>query len=253
MSQSLASQSPQPITNLTVGSHLCFFYETEREHRAVLTSFLREGLERGEKVIYLADAHEPAVVVDYLHNQRGLGRYLADRQLTTINAEGLYLSGGSFLPENVITRLWEETERALAEGFAGLRVTGEMTWAQRQAPGSERLAEYEAKLSDFFSTNKCTALCQYPQRSFEPELLLDIVVAHPLLAVGEACYPNNCYLPPAQFLRGSLRQAAGRRWLQSVAGPASSAHEDRPLKREAFDAILDALRRAPRSNPPTDP
>jgi len=46
----------------------------------------------------------------------------------------------------MIALLRSQTERALAEGYAALRVTGEMSWASRDLPGSERLIDYEAKL-----------------------------------------------------------------------------------------------------------
>jgi hypothetical protein len=50
----------------------------------------------------------------------------------------------------MIALLESETEQALADGYAALRVTGEMGWALRGLPGSERLIEYEAKLNRFF-------------------------------------------------------------------------------------------------------
>lgn len=47
--------SPRTMADLRPGEHLCLLHETEEEHRAVLTLFLRQGLERGEKVLYVAD------------------------------------------------------------------------------------------------------------------------------------------------------------------------------------------------------
>ena len=48
------------------GNHIGWLYETEEDHRAVLTPFLREGLERGEKVSYIMDAHTAETIVGYL-------------------------------------------------------------------------------------------------------------------------------------------------------------------------------------------
>jgi len=53
-------------------------------------------------------------------------------------------------------------EGALADRFAGLRVTGQMTWALRDLPGTGRLLEYEARINDFLPGSRCLALCQYP-------------------------------------------------------------------------------------------
>ena len=47
--------SPNTLADLKPGNHLCCLYETEEEHRAVLTLFLRQGLEKGEKVFCIVD------------------------------------------------------------------------------------------------------------------------------------------------------------------------------------------------------
>ena len=36
--------------------HLCSIYESQQEHFAVAVSFIRIGLDRGEKCVYIADA-----------------------------------------------------------------------------------------------------------------------------------------------------------------------------------------------------
>lgn len=41
----------EALSNLQPGDHLCGLDETEKEHRAWLTHFWRQGLERGEKVL----------------------------------------------------------------------------------------------------------------------------------------------------------------------------------------------------------
>jgi uroporphyrinogen-III synthase len=54
------------IDELRPGDHLCCIYETEGEHRAVLTPFLRRGLERGERVFYIVDDRTAEQILRYL-------------------------------------------------------------------------------------------------------------------------------------------------------------------------------------------
>lgn len=54
------------ISKLKPGDHLCCIYETEEEHRALLTPYLRQGLERNEKVVYIVDARTAETVLGYL-------------------------------------------------------------------------------------------------------------------------------------------------------------------------------------------
>jgi len=56
---------PHSLQDLEPGDHLCCIYDTEEEHRAVVTPFLADGLDRGEKVLYIVDAHTVEAVVGY--------------------------------------------------------------------------------------------------------------------------------------------------------------------------------------------
>lgn len=200
--------APQTIANLEPGDHLCCLYETEEEHRALLTPFLRQGLERGQKVLYVVDARTAETVLAYLRDD-GLAvePYLSSGQLVVLTAAETYLRDGSFDPERMIALLRAETERALAEGYTALRATGEMTWMLRGLPGSERLIEYEARLNTCLPGSRCLAICQYDRRCFAPALLLDVLTTHPLAVVGSAVYENLYYIPPEDYL-GTDRAAA---------------------------------------------
>jgi PAS domain S-box-containing protein len=184
----------------------------------VLTPFLRQGLERGEKVLYIVDARTAEAVIGYLQDE-GLDAesYLAGGQLTILTADDAYLKQGAFDPDGMIALLRTETEQALAEGYAALRVTGEMTWALRGLPGSERLIEYEAKLNEFFPGSKCLAICQYDRRAFAPPLLLDVLSTHPTAVVGTEVCDNFYYMPPAQFLGHDPLAAQLRSWVEKLA------------------------------------
>jgi len=206
------------IADLKPGDHLCCLYETEEEHRAVLAPFLRQGLERGEKVVYIIDAHTAGTVLGYLRED-GLDvePYLARGQLSILTVGDAYMREGVFDPDGMVALLQAETERALAEGYSALRVTGEMSWALRGLPGSERLIEYETRLNGFFPGSKCLAICQYDWQHFDPAVLLDVLRAHPIAVVGTAVYDNFYYMPAAEFLGGDLPAAELRRCVQNLA------------------------------------
>ncbi|MBC7262201.1 MAG: MEDS domain-containing protein, partial [Chloroflexi bacterium] len=142
------TRSHPGLQEFAPGQHVCFIYETDEEYRALLSLFLQQGLERGEKVVYIADVHDPATILGYLQNDGiDAAPYVASGQFSILTPEETYLQGGNFDPERMIARLQAETEQALTEGYSALRITGEMTWALRPLPGSERLVEYEAKLN----------------------------------------------------------------------------------------------------------
>ena len=97
------------IKDLEPGAHLCFLYETEEEHRALVTRYLRHGLERGEKVIYVADTRPADVILDYLQDDGvPVKPYLTSGQLAIRTASDIYLQGGVFDPDKKIASLRRE-------------------------------------------------------------------------------------------------------------------------------------------------
>jgi len=236
---------PRTIADLGPGDHLCCLYETEEEHRAVLTPFLRQGLERGEKVVYFVDAHTAETILGYLRDDGlDLEPHLTSGQLAILTRDDAYLREGIFDPEAMITLLRSETGQALAEGYPALRVTSEMTWTLRGLPGSDRLIEYEARLSESFPDSKCLIICQYDQRRFDPEVLLDVLRTHPIAVVGTEVYDDFYYMPPAQMLGSDLPAAELRRWVQNLA-ERKQAEEERQNTleklREALGGIIQTV------------
>jgi PAS domain S-box-containing protein len=211
------SLSHPALADLKPGSHLCALYETEEEQRALLAPFLWQGLERGEKVLYFAHAHTPEAILDSLrHDGRDPEPYLKRGQLKVATTDSVYLRDGPFDPDRMIALLRAETERALAEGYSALRVTGEMTWALENAAGAERLIEYESKLNTFFPGSRCLALCQYDCRRFSAATALDVLRTHPLAVVGGEVYDNFFYVPPDEFLSQDAPAAVLRHRLRNL-------------------------------------
>jgi len=211
------SPPPSTIGDIESGHHVCCIYETEEEHRAVVVPFLRQGLERGEKVLYIVDARDAEIILDYLRED-GLDPdpYLESGQLSVLTAQEVYLKDGVFDPDAMIALLRAETDQALAEGYATLRVTGEMSWALRGLPGSERLIEYEAKLNQFFPGSKCLAICQYDRRAFSASLLLDVLTTHPIAVVGTSVHDNLYYVPAAGLLGPDPQATRLRVWMEHL-------------------------------------
>jgi PAS domain S-box-containing protein len=234
--------SLRDITDLECGDHFCFLYETDEEHQALLTPFLRQGLERDEKVLYILDAHTAEAILGYLRDD-GLEveSYLTSGQLRILTPDETYLQGGIFDPYRMIALLQTEMEHALAEGYRALRTAGEMSWVLRGLPGSERLIELESKLNMFYPGSKCLGICQYDRRRSDSAVLLDVLVTHPNVIVGTEIYDNFYYIPQTDLgqdhtvltLRNWLENLSARKQVEKALRKAHDELEERVQERTA--------------------
>ncbi len=207
------------IHDMKPGDHYCGIYRTDDDQRAITIDFVRDGVARGEKMLYIVNVQsaehlratlaEAGIDVDTL---------VEKGQLVILTAKEAYLKHGHFDPDKMIALLGEETQKALAEGYTALRATGEMTWALAGEPGSERLVEYESRLNHFFPDRKCYAVCQYDRRRFDAEMLLDILHTHPKVLFGREGFDNSemYFVPPELFLERDRQSATLDTWLKNL-------------------------------------
>lgn len=166
------------LDQVTLGDHVCWTVDDDVIRMEAIAGFARAGLCNRERVIYSGD--QPAAVVEALRRQGvDTGAALDDGDLIAETAESSYLSGGVFEPRATI-RLWRETiAAARSAGYRGIRVLGDMTWASRRVPGTDRLPWYEAHINMVFAEGYVAGVCAYDRRRFDPLHLRRLVWAHP--------------------------------------------------------------------------
>lgn len=188
------------IEKLSVHDHLCLIYSTHTEQFAAVVPFMRIGLERGEKCVYIADDNTAAEVIDAMRaGGIDVDAAIQKGSFSVMSKQEAYLRRGYFDPDEMIQFLVDTTAQAKKDGYSTLRVTGEMTWMLGGEPGTDRLIEYEAKLNKTFPHEDCLALCQYNRNRFSPNVLLDVIRTHPLVVVGNTVCKNFYYIPVEEF------------------------------------------------------
>ncbi|MDH7500667.1 MAG: MEDS domain-containing protein [candidate division NC10 bacterium] len=225
------------LARLRPGDHLCSIYRDFREQMEVVVPFLATGLAQGQRCLYLTDRTDTEEIVKALAAAGvPIEAALASRQFLILSSQESYLQDGYFDPERMTAALRQAEGDALRNGYSGLRVTGEMTWALRGSPGSERLIEYEAALNSFFPESHSLAICQYQEDRFSPELLLQVILTHPqVLLHGHLC-TNSYYLPPSHFRELPREARLSTALYQKV--------RDDLLTRHRMDAEQDRARQA---------
>jgi signal transduction histidine kinase len=188
------------LEGLSPTVHLCVPYRGREEQFAVAAPFIRIGLERRERCVYVEGGVPASALLSALKSLGfEAGPAVQSGALTTIPYPGPYVEDGRFDPERMIRWFAESDDAARSAGYSRVRYIGEMTWALGPYPGVERLAEYEAKLNPFLRERPIAVLCHYDRDRFGGDVIREMLAVHPVVvARGEVCR-NAYYVPPEEY------------------------------------------------------
>ena len=158
---------------------MCWVYEDPAEQLRVTVAFVKAGLARGQRCVHVAGDRSldevrralAAAGVDVAREEeRGALRLWSKWDA--------YLRSGEFDPQAMLEFLRGQQSEALADGFAGLWSSGEMTWALGKETGCDRLIEYEALIDQMADLQRSVILCQYNELLFGRTCVPDVLRTH---------------------------------------------------------------------------
>gem|GEM_PF-6273638 len=183
--------------SLPLHSHVCLLYTDPAERWDVLVPFVRGGLVAGQRFLYIvAESSRGEVAEALLEGGIDVDGTVRSGALRIVGKESTYLSGGCFDPQRMLDGLEAATTAALADGYSGLRVSGEMTWMLADEPSVDRAFEYESRLNRFFPRHAALAICQYRVGAFAASYLLQAIRTHPTVIIDGKVCENPYYVPP---------------------------------------------------------
>ncbi len=200
------------------GDHVCGLYSTPDEQLQAAVEYVRGGLERGERCLYVCCTHS----VDEFRaglKKAGINVKAEEKRgaLKLITKHEGHLEGGYFDPDKMISMLHAAVKQALDDGFNGLCAAGDMSWLLDEARGSERVAEYEARLNHFYKSNRALGLCLYNRTKLPDEALDHGLATHALIRIeGPILLENPFYEPPAEAARRKGRPSDLERKIRYV-------------------------------------
>src|SRR6202045_1239822 len=166
------------VGDIPWGTHFWLFYETRADLLEPLVSYCKAGLENQEFCLWAVAA--PLTGEDVTHALKravpDFDRYLSDQSIEIVLARDWYLQNGRF-DRNRVTGGWnEKLSRASARGYAGVRVTGDSAWLEKQ--DWKNFCEYEDSINHSIADQRLIVLCTYPLAAFGAEDILDVVRTH---------------------------------------------------------------------------
>jgi anti-anti-sigma factor len=166
------SPSPNP------GDHVCLLYDQDADRDSYVGEFVSEGLLAREKVLWVAGDGTPEVGDLVARRGFDVSEYVDTGQLTVKDRRETYPGSGHFDGEAMLNLFRDEVRDSKAEGYEGLRTTGDLSWASPGFEGPPDLFEYEHALDELLRETGHMAVCQYDTRQLGPGALTSAVQAH---------------------------------------------------------------------------
>jgi PAS domain S-box-containing protein len=229
----LRSSGIGTVGDIPWGTHFCHFYENKSDLLDVLVPYFKTGLEQNEFCIWGVfdplDGQEARVALDEaLPDTRAR---IAAGDIEIVPQSQWYRGDGATDLQPLVRSFQEKLTRALARGYAGMRVNVNAAWlAERD---KRNLDVYEDEFSALIANRRVIMLCAYPIAIDRSAEILDPGYTHRFAIARQNGKWQVVETP-------ELRQA--RAEVKRLNGELAMADIDRRQEAVALDRAKEALR-----------
>ena len=166
------------IDRVPVGMHACHFYADRGELVAALVPYCIAGLRGNERCLLVTAPPLPAseAIQELRAAWVGIDDAIQMGALRVLDFDQWYASSGGLKGLEVVQLWLEEEERALAEGYSGLRIAGNTSFL---APKDwATFMEYEEAVSARLSSRRIVALCSYALAECDDVRMNEVIHTH---------------------------------------------------------------------------
>jgi anti-anti-sigma factor len=223
------------VEDLRSVDHACAVPVSDEQLWEMTAEFVAAGLSRGEQVVYFDDGTSAGVLERLGDDRVAFGPAIEAGSLAIVPPDATRTALRSPVPA-VAEIVCATVDTAVAQGYAGVRLTGQFNYALQRA-GGVSLAEYDTVFDDVSRERPVRILCLYDRRRFPDGAIEEMRARHHTELVVPAIYDDG-------MLRiTGIGPAAAR-----VAGEVD--HSNRPRIRRLLESALDDALRSPAA--PTD-
>ncbi len=196
------------VHQLAEGDHACLTFTDPEERLDLVAEFVAGGLMAGQRVVWFTDSVPVGEAAGELATrQLAVAEAVAKGQLQTYAGGQAWLAEGRADAEKMIALVGRHLECALADGFAGLRVTADMSWATSPIVAADQLLAFEKQATALLDSDRLTVMCQYDREIFDAVTLAFAADAHPKTVAAEAYYDTPLLRICRQYRPAGIRLA----------------------------------------------
>ena len=178
MDKKLRNSGIDIIGDVPWGTHFCQFYQTREDLMDILVPYFKAGLENNEFCMWVTS--KPLGVEEAKEALRraipDIDVYLEKGQLEISPYNQWYVKDGVFDSDRVLNGWVEKLNQALANGYDGLRLTGNTFWLEKEDWND--FVDYEEEVDRVIGNYQMIAVCTYCLDRCSATEIIDVVVNH---------------------------------------------------------------------------
>jgi ABC-type transporter Mla MlaB component len=199
--------------------HLCWVHDDDSAFDEAVRAFLAGGLARGERLLCVGERALAALEGATTDDLGDVDRLVADGALGTMTLAEAYAAAGPLAVDRQRAFYATATDRALADGYRGLRVVAELTALAADPEQRAELVRWEHAADELIASRPgMSAMCAY-RSDLPPSVLGDVLAVHPLGHGPEHLSPYRLFFDADRVvLTGSVDTFTTRRLAATLAG-----------------------------------
>ncbi len=178
MKEKLRKTGIDIIDNAPWGRHFCLFYQAKEDLGNILVPYFKTGLENNEFCMWVTS--EPLGEEEAKQAMRkampDFDRYLEGGQIEIIPHTEWYLKDGAFDLQTALNGWIDKLNQALANGYDGIRVTGNTAWLEKG--DWPNFTDYEEAVNNVIGEYRMLAICTYALDRCGASEVVDVVSNH---------------------------------------------------------------------------
>jgi AcrR family transcriptional regulator len=222
------SQAPVRLAGEEIREHrhVCALLDGPDDAERVLTPFIVEGFEQGDRAFHIVDPELRDALLERLRTTGiDVDRATTSGQLEVRTWSESYVRSGTFDGPTQVEYIRHALEEGRRLGYPRTRLIGSTEWATDDETARALLA-YEARVDKYLRAVPDVVICTYDLNHHSARTIADVIATHPISLVGGVLRTN----------RGAGRPSARERLIDAAA----TLFHEKGIQATGVDAIIEA-------------
>lgn len=191
---------------LSAGSHICFFYENDRDRLETVSSFASSGLVQGEKCVLIIAEEMEFDLKASMAPAISATQALKSGQLSFEYAKDIMGMDGDIDSDDILLYFTRIVTDSISSDWPIVRVVMDGNYLLDRLVDKTEWIRFEVKLNSRATSMPAIIMCEYALKTISGQFFMNILRTHPFVVVDGVFLENKFLLEPSSFLRLFDRQ-----------------------------------------------